>query len=57
MTYVSLWQKMKGEEIMLMFSIGATSSRSTHANANKAYYVQFWVEANGSALLDYRRIK
>ncbi|CEG71440.1 hypothetical protein RMATCC62417_07172 [Rhizopus microsporus] len=50
-------QKIKEEEITLTFSIGATSSRSTHANANKGYYAQFWAETNESALLDYRRIK
>ncbi|ORE05888.1 P-loop containing nucleoside triphosphate hydrolase protein [Rhizopus microsporus var. microsporus] len=50
-------QKIKGEDITLTFSIGATISRSTHTNANKGYYAQFWAETNEGALLDYRRIK
>jgi hypothetical protein len=57
MTHISLWQKIKGEEITLTFSIGTISSRSTHANENKGYYAQFWAETNEGALLDYRRIK
>ncbi|CEG75810.1 hypothetical protein RMATCC62417_10795 [Rhizopus microsporus] len=55
--FLDVGQKIKGEEITLMFSIEATSSRSTHTNANKGYYAQFWAETNEGALLSYRRIK